>query len=63
MSRLPHILDILLTGGDEVVRLMHQLPYTLHEDLWYSFLLKAESTTGQLEGLGTLKKSNDLIGN
>jgi hypothetical protein len=34
------------------------------EDSWYSFLFENESTPGaivQLEGLGKLKKINDLI--
>jgi hypothetical protein len=36
---------------------------TPQEDSWYSFLLEAESTPGPVrqEGLGQLKKSNDLI--
>jgi hypothetical protein len=36
-------------------------PGKFQEYSWYSFLLEVEATPG-LEGLGQLKKSNDLIG-
>jgi hypothetical protein len=58
-SRLPHFLDNRLTDGGEVVSLMRRLHPTPQEDCWYSFLLKAESTSGPsaAEGLGKLKKN------
>jgi hypothetical protein len=40
--------------------------FTTHEDSWCSFLLRGwvdPSAIVRLEGLGKLKKSNDLIGN
>jgi hypothetical protein len=51
--------DNRLTNGGEVVSLMLQLPFTPQEDSWYSFLFEAIVL---LEGLGRIKKSNDLIG-
>jgi hypothetical protein len=36
--RLPHFLDIKLTGGSEVVSLAYWPLFTLQEDSWYSFL-------------------------
>jgi hypothetical protein len=43
-SRLQRFLDNRLIDGGEVVSLTRWLPFTLHEDSWYSFLLEAEST-------------------
>jgi hypothetical protein len=43
---LLHFLDNRLTDGGEVVGLRHRPPFTLQEDSWYSFLLKAELTPG-----------------
>jgi hypothetical protein len=45
-SRLPHLLDRRLTDGGEVVSLTRRPPFTPREISCYSFLLKAESTTG-----------------
>jgi hypothetical protein len=42
-SRLPHFPDNRLTDCGEVVTLTRRQP---QEDLWYSFLLDAESTPG-----------------
>jgi hypothetical protein len=46
-SRLPLFVDSWLTDGGKVVSLKRR-PASLYpqEDSWYSFLLKAESTTG-----------------
>jgi hypothetical protein len=57
-SRLPHCLDNRLTDGGEVVSLTRR-PAVLYpeEDLWYSFLLEAQSTPRAIErlvGLGQL---------
>jgi hypothetical protein len=58
MLRFPHFLDNQLAA----LRAGHPLPpRKFQEYSWYSFLLEAESTP-ELEGLGKLKKSNDLIG-
>jgi hypothetical protein len=43
-SRLPHSLDNRLTGGGEVMSLTRRPPFAPQEDMWYSFLLEAEST-------------------
>jgi hypothetical protein len=45
--RVSYLLDSRLTDGGKVVSLMCQPPFTPQEDLWYSFLLEAESTPGQ----------------
>jgi hypothetical protein len=45
MSGLPHFLDSWLTGGNEVVSLMHRPLFTPQGVSWYSFL-EAESNPG-----------------
>jgi hypothetical protein len=45
-SRIPHFQGNRLTDGGEVVSHMCQQHFTLQEDSWYSFLLKAESNLG-----------------
>jgi hypothetical protein len=65
MSRLPHFLDNWLTDGGEVVSLTHQLPFTLQEESWYSFLLQAGSQPQGHSEVGrvrSIEKSHDLIG-
>jgi hypothetical protein len=44
MLWIPHCLDNRITDGDGAVSLMRRQRFTLEEDLWYSFLLEAEST-------------------
>jgi hypothetical protein len=65
MSRLPHLLDNQLTEGSKVVSLTCRPPITPQEDSWYSFLLGWVNPRPimQLEGLGNLKNSDDLIRN
>jgi hypothetical protein len=43
-SRLPYFLDNRLTDGGEVASLTRRPPFSPQENLWYSFLIKAEST-------------------
>jgi hypothetical protein len=62
MSRIPHVLDNWIKYGGKVVSLTLQPPFIPKERSWDPFLLDVESTPG-LEGLGKLKKYNDLIWN
>jgi hypothetical protein len=62
--RIPHFLANQLTDGGEVVSLMHKPHFTFPE----RFLINMTVTSSEnpsaivwLEGLGTLKKSSDLI--
>jgi hypothetical protein len=43
-------LDRRFTDGGKVVSLTRRPPFIPQEDSWYSFLLEAESTHGQLRG-------------
>jgi hypothetical protein len=45
-SRFPHFQDNRLRDGGEVVSPTRQPPFTPEEDVWYSFLLEAESIPG-----------------
>jgi hypothetical protein len=62
-SKLPHFLENQLTDGDEIVSLTRQLAALYpQEDFWCSLLLEAESTPGQLEGLGQLRNPVNSLG-
>jgi hypothetical protein len=62
-SKLAHFLDNRLTDGSEVISLTRRPCFHPQEDFWYPFLIEAQSTSRVivwLEGLGTLKNSNDI---
>jgi hypothetical protein len=64
MSNLPHFLNNRLTDGGEVVSLMRRRPLPPGRFLALIYVRSRVNSraTERLEGLGKLKKSNDLIG-
>jgi hypothetical protein len=65
MLRIPHCLDNRLINGGKVVSLMNWPRFMPRNIFWYSFLLETEYAPKSLvwlEGLGQLKKVNDLTG-
>jgi hypothetical protein len=63
-SRLPHFLGNYLTDWGEVVSLTPRPPFTLRNiPGTLSFIDRVDLRAVRLEGLGLLKKCNDIIGN
>jgi hypothetical protein len=59
------VLDNRFIDSDKVVSLTHRQRFAPQEDFWHSFPLEAVDSRAilWLEGLGQLRKFNDLIGN